>query len=342
MPQAPVRPLSQVEYRAYANVFSQLGVGISPEAKKTVDAINKDRKDSAGKNNNQVNQIKEVYLGGNVKKFTHPDTGAVLAPQALGGPTLTTEKGKDLRAELHQWLTQPENPFFARSFVNRVWGHYFGIGIVQPVDDFSLGNPASNQKLLDALAQEFKDKKYDIRHIERVVLNSRTYQLSSKPNATNKLDRVNYARSYVRPMMAEAVVDVLTPPRRPRWPRDPARREGRGSRASQLRAVVLVHTAFGRPPRTTACVANGRWSHAAAEALPDDRRRPAAKFSDPKGRQARRAADVRQRGETRCPGDARPAADGFRPATVHGIPPDVRPGGLFRHDVGPQSIREFI
>ena len=106
-------------------------------------------------------------------------------------------------------MRSPENPFFARSFVNRVWGHYSGVGIVDPVDNFSLANPPSNEKLLDALAQDFIAHEYDIRHLERTILTSRTYQLCSDTNASNRLDRNNYSHGYVRPMMAEVVVDVL-------------------------------------------------------------------------------------------------------------------------------------
>ena len=67
-------------------------------------------------------------------------------------------------------MKAPDNPFFARTLVNRIWAHYFGVGIVHPVDDFSLGNPPSNEQLLDALAKDFVEHKFDIRHIERVVL----------------------------------------------------------------------------------------------------------------------------------------------------------------------------
>src|SRR5262249_49107646 len=149
----------------------------------------------------------------------------------------------------------PENPFFSRSFVNRVWGHYLGIGIVHPVDDFSLANPASNDKLLDALAKEFAAKKFDIRHIERIVLNSRVYQLSSKTNDTNRLDKNNYAHAYIRPMMAEAVVDVLNSALHvtEKWgneirPGSKAVEVG----ASQLQNAGLTYAfrIFGRPPRT--------------------------------------------------------------------------------------------
>src|SRR6185436_9752711 len=119
------------------------------------------------------------------------------------------EPGKDPRETLFAWMRSPKNTFFARSFVNRVWGHYFGIGIVHPVDDFSLANPPSNEKLLDALDRAFVASKYDIRKLERAILLSRTYQQSSNTNATNRLDTNNYSHSSVRPMMAEVVVDVL-------------------------------------------------------------------------------------------------------------------------------------
>src|SRR5262249_49953222 len=161
------------------------------------------------KNNNQLIQIREVYIAGKNKTLPHPDTNQPLAPRTLGGPEIKVKAGDDPRVALFDWMRSPDNPFFARSFANRVWGHYFGVGIVHPLDDSSLANPPSNDKLLDALAKEFIEHKFDIRHLERTILNSRTYQLSSRANATNKLDTNNYARSYVRPMMAEVVLDVI-------------------------------------------------------------------------------------------------------------------------------------
>src|SRR5262249_35074573 len=115
----------------------------------------------------------------------------------------------DPRQTLFEWMKAPDNPYFARSFVNRVWAHYFGSGLVDPVDNFSVANPPSNERLLDALAKDFIDHKFDIRHIERTVLLSRTYQLASTPNETNKHDRNSYSRAFPRRMMAEVVVDVL-------------------------------------------------------------------------------------------------------------------------------------
>lgn len=157
-----------------------------------------------------------------------------------------------------EWLRKPDNPFFARAFVNRVWGHYFGVGIVDPVDDFSLANAPSNPALLDALAKEFVESGFDIRKLERAVLLSRTYQLSAVPNATNKHDKINYAKSYVRPLMAETVVDTLNAALgvdEQFGNEAPAGRKMIEVGSSRLQNPTLAYTLriFGRPPRTTAC-----------------------------------------------------------------------------------------
>jgi hypothetical protein len=192
------------------------------------------------------------------KTFTHPDTGASLMPKALGGPQLAFRMGKDIREDFFQWLRSPENPFFARSFVNRIWAHYLGIGIVNPVDAFSLANPPANDKLLDVLAKDFVAHGYDIRHIERVVLKSGTYQLSAKPNGTNKHDKYNYARHYIRPLTAEAVVDALNSALGTSETYGPEIRPGSKAieiGASQLRNKDLAYMfhIFGRPLRFSAC-----------------------------------------------------------------------------------------
>jgi hypothetical protein len=203
---------TQADYRSYANVFTQVGVGTSSEAKKLFDRENKARRKNRKKRNSQLT-LREVYVvtsgRGVSRPLNDPKTNKPLAPKTLGGPELTAKNGEDLREKLFAWMRSPDNPFFARSFVNRVWGHYFGRGIVDPVDDFSLANPPSNNKLLDALAKDFVASGYDIRKLERTVLNSRTYQLSSTPNDTNRLDKNNYSHSYVRPLLAEVVVDAL-------------------------------------------------------------------------------------------------------------------------------------
>ena len=250
---------SQAEYRAYANIFGQVAFGVQPDAKKLVDAENKARKAKAGKKNNQIPIVREVYLLPKARALLHPDTKKRLPAKALGGPEIPVERGEDARLALFEWMRAPSNPYFARSFVNRVWGHYFGVGLVHPVDDFSLANPPSNEKLLDELAKDFIEHKFDIRHLERRILNTRVYQLTSKTNATNKLDRNNYSHCYVRPMMAEVVVDVINSAlaAQEKFGKDIKP----GSRAIEVGSTLLNQAPalnytlriFGRPPRTTAC-----------------------------------------------------------------------------------------
>ncbi len=252
---------TQRDYRAFANIFSTVAVGTSPESAQVFNAENAERKkDMAANKNKQVAVIREVFIGAGGKgsaALPDPATGRPLTPKALGGPEINVPKGQDPRVALFEWLRAPENPFFARSFANRVWGHYLGVGVVQPVDDFSLANPPSNPKLLDALAADFVASKYDIRKLERTILLSRTYQLASQPNETNKFDKNSYSHSYVRPLMAEVVADVLNaacgtkenygvdaPPG--------VRAIEVGSSRVQGQINQLFRT-FGRPPRTTAC-----------------------------------------------------------------------------------------
>jgi hypothetical protein len=285
---------TQAEYRAYANIFASVNVGISPEAKKAIDKENVERKGGALKNLGQLNLIsKEVYFGAVGKTFTHPDTNAPLAAKALGGPEIKLVKGQDARVELFNWMRSPDNPFFARALVNRIWAHYTGVGLVHPVDDFSLGNPPSNEKLLDALAKDFIEHNYDFRHIERVILMSRTYQLSAKVNDTNKLDRVNYAHAYIRPMIAEAVVDVLNSALGVEEKFGPEIKPGAKavevgtSQLLQNPAMSYTFRIFGRPPRTTACDCERAMEPALPQKLylmTDDRL--LAKFNEASGRLA--------------------------------------------------------
>lgn len=249
---------SQEEYRGFANIFTQIGFGTSPETKNAVTKLNNELK-KGGKNQNQVPQLREMYLLAKpANLMRHPVTNEVLKPKALGGPEFDPNGGEDLRAKLFEWMIQSDNPYFAPSFVNRVWGHYFGVGIVNPLDDFSLANPPNNAKLLNALAQDFIKHKFDIKHIERMILNSRAYQLSSQTNETNKLDKNNFSHSYVRPMMAEVVLDVIN------FALEAKENFGNnikpGIRAIEVgpsfvqsASVQNILRLWGRPPRMAAC-----------------------------------------------------------------------------------------
>lgn len=249
---------TQADYRGFANVFGQ--IRFDNQSSESRQAIAEETKKRAGMGRpaNQQNQVREVYTGARRPALTHPDTGAPLSPKALGGPEIDTSGSNDARVAVFDWLRSPDNPFFARSFVNRIWGHYLGVGIVEPVDDFSLANPPSNDKLLGALARDFVERKFDIRHVERVILNSRTYQLSSRPNETNQLDRKNFSHSFVRPMLAEVVVDVLNDAlgTKENWGND-VRPDSRAIEIGASRIANLnlnyIFRIFGRSPRSAAC-----------------------------------------------------------------------------------------
>jgi hypothetical protein len=249
---------TQTDYRAFANVFSHVKFGSSPEVTAAVtDLLAERRKLPPEKLGPPIPRLREVYISDHLpRRLPHPETNDVLKPRAPGGPEIDPDG--DAREKLFQWLARPENPFFARSFANRVWAHYLGTGLVEPVDNFSLANPPSNEKLLDVLAKEFTDGKYDIRRLEKTILMSRTYQLSSLPNATNRRDRTNYSRAVPRRLMAEVVVDVLNTALGTTddfTPDAPA-----GSRAIEVapsrvrnQNVSHIFRIFGRPARTTTC-----------------------------------------------------------------------------------------
>lgn len=140
----------------------------------------------------------------------HPKTKKAVQAKYLDGSTETEGLDEDIREKLAAWITSPGNPWFSRAIVNRILKHYLGRGVVEPVDDFRITNPPSNDALLDALAKDFVQSGYSLRHTNRLVLNSRVYQLSSEPNETNRDDRINYSRFYLKRLMAEQMIDAVT------------------------------------------------------------------------------------------------------------------------------------
>jgi hypothetical protein len=198
---------TQADYRAYANVFAQVKYDASPELRSATARLLAERR-AAGKGDQPVPRLREVHVGGTaLRRLADPETGQPLPPRALGGPAIGYEG--DARAGLFDWMRAPDNPYFARSLVNRVWAHYFGAGLVEPVDNLSVANPPSNERLLDALARDFAANGYDFRRLERAILTSRTYQLSSVPNEGNAADAENHSHARPRRLLAEVVVDVL-------------------------------------------------------------------------------------------------------------------------------------
>ncbi len=157
--------------------------------------------------------------------------------------------------ELADWLTSKDNPYFARSYVNRLWGYLQGVGIIEPLDDIRAGNPASNPELLDYLTQEFIKSGFDVRHVMRLICKSRTYQLSVETNKWNADDKVNYSHATARRLPAEVLLDAVY-----RVTGSVSNIPGvaPGTRAAALpdSGVELPSgflTTFGRPARESAC-----------------------------------------------------------------------------------------
>ncbi len=140
----------------------------------------------------------------------HPRTEQTLTPKAFGGPEFEYTEGVDPRQKLVAWMTDAGNPYFARALVNRMWGHYFGVGLVHPVDDMRATNPASNPQLLDALSRDFIEHQFDLKHLVRQILTSRVYELSSSPIAENAVDTRNYARYYTRRLEPHVLLDAIS------------------------------------------------------------------------------------------------------------------------------------
>ncbi|MGO8930020.1 MAG: DUF1553 domain-containing protein [Limisphaerales bacterium] len=189
----------------------------------------------------------------------HPLTKQVVKPRLPGGKPLELPPEEDPRVKLADWLTSPENPWFARNAVNRVWFWLLGRGIVDEPDDLRPTNPPENPELLDYLAQELIGHKYDLNHIYRLIANSRTYQLSSKPNQWNAKDNVHFSHYAVKRLGAEQFLDALcqvtaTSETFSSIVPAPNVTLPPGYRARQLSDANLEHPVleiFGRPPRDT-------------------------------------------------------------------------------------------
>jgi len=183
----------------------------------------------------------------------HPVHKKPMPAKFLGGDAPTIKSGQDRREILSEWIASPENPFFARNLANLVWAHFFGRGIIEPVDDVRVTNPASNPELLDELSRRFTEYNYDFKKLVRDVCNSRVYQLSTRPNENNGDDTRNFARSQVRRMRAEILLDAIS-----QVTNTKNKFQGLplGARAVQIADGQVSNyflTTFGRATRETVC-----------------------------------------------------------------------------------------
>ncbi|WP_164102559.1 DUF1549 and DUF1553 domain-containing protein [Candidatus Laterigemmans baculatus] len=201
--------------------------------------------------------------GGEVR---HPVGNAVMAPKFLGGEAPDT-RGKDRREVLATWLTSPDNPYFGTSIANRVWAHFMGSGLVEPVDDIRVSNPASNPELFETLGAKLAEYDFDFKRLVRDICNSHAYQRSVTPNDSNRSDTRNYAYATVRRIPAENLLDCLS---QVTATKDKFRGLPLGARAVQIAdgsTSTYFLTAFGRAPRNTVCECEASTDPSLSQAL---------------------------------------------------------------------------
>lgn len=261
----PFDQWSQQDFQLFTEFFTRIKAGTSPDAVETRERMREMlgvpvKLDTAALRRQSYLRIasegrpipwKEVYVDA-------PPSSPEPA-RLLGGPELDLSEFADPREPLAAWLTHPRNPYFARAFVNRIWGHYSHRGIIDPTDDLNLANPPANGPLLDYLADAFVDSGFDIRWLHREITNSRTYQLSWRSNDTNRADERNFSRAVIRRLPAEVIVDAI----RQSTANSKylagvsssvtGRSIGDHPRSYQARVVDYPLLVFGKPLRTTNC-----------------------------------------------------------------------------------------
>ncbi|MBI3862401.1 MAG: DUF1553 domain-containing protein, partial [Planctomycetia bacterium] len=183
----------------------------------------------------------------------HPRTGDPVAARALGAKDADFAASSDRRAVLADWMTRGENPYFARAIANRLWAHYFGRGLVEPIDDLRATNPPTNEPLMEALAAHLRDVKYDLKAFTRTLLASRAYQLGPMTNPSNAADRQHFSHALPKALPAEVLLDAVcqatgVPEKFNGWPA--------GTRSIAIwdnRMPSYFFRIFGRPVRATVC-----------------------------------------------------------------------------------------
>ncbi|QDS92789.1 hypothetical protein FF011L_15380 [Roseimaritima multifibrata] len=196
----------------------------------------------------------------------HPVGNRVMTPTYLGDGEADT-KGKDRRAVVAEWLTAPENPYFAKSLANRVWKHFLGVGVVDPVDDIRVSNPASNPELFDTLGDKLVEYEFDFRQLVRDICASEAYQRSVVANETNKNDTRNYTHALPRRIPAESMLDVIC---QVTETKDKFRGLPLGARAVQIadgKTSNYFLTTFGRSARDTVCECEATTDPSLSQAL---------------------------------------------------------------------------
>lgn len=183
----------------------------------------------------------------------HPRTGEPVAAMALGAGKANFDAATDRRQVLAAWMTAPDNQFFPKAIANRMWAHYMGRGLVEPIDDIRATNPPTNEPLMEALVAHLREVKFDLKAFTKTLLMSQTYQLSSVTNEGNVDDMQHFSHARPKAMPAEVLLDSLSqvtaiPEKFNGWPE--------GYRSIQVwdnRMPSYFFRIFGRPVRASVC-----------------------------------------------------------------------------------------
>ncbi len=239
----PLEKWTNDQYFAMANLFARVqGKGWGGEA--------------GGGN------CERTVFAGTEGELIQPSKGRPQPPTPLDGQPLSLDDPADRRVHLAHWLTAPENPYFARAITNRIWANFFGVGLVEKVDDLRLTNPASNDQLLAASAKFLADNHFNLKALMRTILQSATYQRASQSTAENKQDERFYSHYYPKRLKAEVLIDALSqvtevPTQlKVRYGEKDVRDLPLGKRAMQqvdVDANSYFFKSFGRPARQITC-----------------------------------------------------------------------------------------
>jgi hypothetical protein len=261
----PFDQWSKQDFEQFTEFFTRVKVGLPPDAAVLHEEMRQmlgvpDKLNTAALRRQEYLRVaaegrpipwNEVYIAAPAKKST--------PARLLAGPEIDLSQYDDPREPLMQWLRTEPNRYLAKAFVNRIWAHYFGVGVIDPPDDLNLANPPVNRELLDYLADEFIAHGYDMKWLHRTIANSRTYQLSWEPNETNVADDRNFSRAIVRRLPAEVFVDALDQAtasdlKLAALAANPTGRKiGDHPRSYQARVIDYALLIFGKPLRTTNC-----------------------------------------------------------------------------------------
>ncbi|MEQ8853060.1 DUF1549 domain-containing protein [Gimesia sp.] len=261
----PFDEWSQQDFKLFTEFFTRIKFGVPPDAR----VLHEETRNMLGVpvKLNTAALRRQSYLriaaeGRSIpwrEVYIEPAQGDQQLAKLLGGEEINISQIQDPREVLMAWMLNEPNHYFAKAFVNRIWAHYFNVGIINPPDDLNQANPPSNKALLDYLVQGFIESGYDMKWLHRTIANSRTYQLSWRPNESNRKDTRNFSHAVLRRLPAEVAIDAIQQATAgdKKLLQHVSKMDGRKITqhplSFQARSIDFSLLVFGKPLRTTNC-----------------------------------------------------------------------------------------